>query len=444
MVNAVRKTVTTVVTDGAADGANTEEFYLGDPWEVIQRIHSAEKTIPWRNHMARVYRADDKWEKAGAPENNKFLEPFTEDTVRERFGGGRYVVWVYGPPGGTKVVLKPVKVEIEGPAKYSTPGSSATPGVTSPSDPLTTMIMELLTEIRAMRGGTAPADAMKTALEIQKAGFSSAIESMKSVTPVPAAGPASPMNDMWNRVMEMMLMKMLQPDPFQSKVQEMMMTRMMNPADPIETFKTMAAAVQTMVPGAPAGKADLMGAFVNSLPTILDKGVGAVREYRMATESQERMFTLQRTPVAPVQTVIEVPAAPIAQTASVPAAAPTPAPVTIPAQPKTTEVVEVSGPSKEWILLNIVQKVQTIDATGEELFLWLDAVAPEFVDELAALDKDTLLLFFRSPMMQQAKLGNTILSTIGNDPKLPRLIDEFLTAVKDANSETVKPKTIDL
>jgi hypothetical protein len=65
------------------------------------------------------------------------------------------------------------------------------------------------------------------------------------------------------------------------------------------------------------------------------------------------------------------------------------------------------------------------------MYDYLRNVWPEILDELAQFNKGQLLMFFRSPEMQQQKLGNTILAEVGNDPRLPKLIEQFLVYAKD-------------
>src|SRR5579863_77048 len=77
--------------DRGPSDAKPSPFYDRD-WEIVVQALTKED---WLGHKMRVYRAGEKWERGSAPIDNIFKAPFTEDDLRARFGGGKYVLWLY-------------------------------------------------------------------------------------------------------------------------------------------------------------------------------------------------------------------------------------------------------------------------------------------------------------------------------------------------------------
>jgi hypothetical protein len=417
-------TKTTVVTTQAvgADDAEALPFYRRDFWEIINTLTPED----WHEHLVRVYRADDKWENDTAPEGNKFTDHFDEDSVRAKWGGGRYNLWLYGPPSGTKMVRRPFRLTLAGAPKYSH-GANGT-GNGEDSSALKMVLAELLQELRAARGGTVGQDALRGALDLQAAALKSGVETVRSLNPS-AAAPAekSSLERAMDKLMEITITRMMsgEQDPFQKKIQEVMLDRMLNPANPIEQVRTILTAVKDIT-GA-GGKTDfstIANTFVAQLPTLIDKAATGVREYRLANESAERVFKLQKEHNLGGPGVIDVPAS--SEAAPSPAAASS-APQTATPAPAAATVVEVGGPTIEWVQLRIVQIIQkNPEATGEDLYDFLEAVAQELNDQLGAQTAEGLVEIFKS---------QPILAKIADHPRLAKIIDQYLAYVKERAKE---------
>ena len=101
----VKKTTFTEVLpaeDRSPSDAQPAPFYARD-WEIVMAELTPEQ---WQGHIARVYRADEKWDRSSSPIDNTFSAPFGEEDLRQRFGGGRYVIWLLGPPKKHNLVGK--------------------------------------------------------------------------------------------------------------------------------------------------------------------------------------------------------------------------------------------------------------------------------------------------------------------------------------------------
>lgn len=412
------KTVTTTITEGSANDAEILPFYKRDFWEIVNTLTADE----WNDHMVRVYRADEKWENDGSPKENKFTDRFDEDSIRAKWGGGRYNLWLYGPPSGTKVVRRPFRLFLEGAPKYS--GETNGHGANGDSSTLQLLVSQLVEELRASRGGSSTQKALEGALELQVTGFRSAMQNIRDVN-APAATPPekSSLEKAMDKMLEAMIMKMMNPapDPFQAKLQEAMLNKLLDPADPIEKFRSIAAAMKDLGGGLlSGGKTDFMSVangFVAQLPSIIDKAANGVREYRLANESAERVFALQKDHNLNAPGVIDVGANAPAETAAAP-----PVEAAAPAAP-AGGVTEVNGPSIEWVQLMIVDKIENApELDGVDLYNFLEAVAHSLNEQLGAQTPETLMNIFKS---------QAILSRVVAHPRLPKIIAEYLAHVKD-------------
>jgi hypothetical protein len=111
-----------------------------------------------------------------------------------------------------------------------------------------------------------------------------------------------------------------------------------------------------------------------------------------------------------------------------PAATPMPA-SSIPAQAISPEVAQQVIMQAD--LQRLVDAMKQPDCTGEDVYTFLSCVWPGMLEEMSKFSKENLLLFFRSREMQNAKLGNAILFEVADDPRLPRMIEEFLKFAKE-------------
>lgn len=410
------KTTTVTTSENTANDAEPLPFYRRDFWEIINTLTPDD----WTDHLVRVYRADERWENDVAPEGNKLNERFDEDFIRAKWGGGRYNLWLYGPPSGTKVVRRPFRLMLAGAPKFSHSGSGNGNGE---DGTLKMVLSELLQEIRASRGGNVAQSALQGALDLQAAALKSGVETVRSLNPAAAAPPAekSTLEKALEKYLEVQLTKMLSGDgdSFQKKFQEVMFDRMLNPANPIQQVREIMTAVKD-ISGGP-GKTDfaaIANTFVGQLPTIIDKATNSVREYRLANESAERVFRLQKDHGLNNGDVIDMP--PGNGAAAAPAAASVQPP---PSNTPTPEVVEVKGPSIEYVQARIVQIIEEkTDCTGEDLYDFLFWTANELNAQLGAQSPEGLLAIFKS---------QPILSKVADNPRLPKIIDEYLAYVKE-------------
>jgi hypothetical protein len=176
------------------------------------------------------------------------------------------------------------------------------------------------------------------------------------------------------------------------------------------------------------GKTDfgaIANTFVAQLPTIIDKASNGVREYRLANEAAERVFTLQKDHGLDKGDVIDMPPANGSAPAS-PAGGPAAAASSVQPPRSNTpspEVVEVKGPSIEYVQARIVQIIEEKkDCTGEDLYDFLFWTANELNAQLGAQSAESLLAIFKS---------QPILSKVADNPRLPKIIEEYLAYVKE-------------
>lgn len=389
----------------ARDGAYPEEFYNRDFWEVIHSLTPEQ----WAFHLVRVYRCDERWEKGGAPEENKFTEDFTEDTIREKWGGGRYKLWLYGPPKSCKLVMPPERLQLDGQphalngstSYYRPPDAPAAPTNSNGRSSTDILLEAMLAEMRESRGGNMIQDAMKTSLEIMGTAYKSAAAVI--VAPRTESGGG---------------------DDIEKQLRQAMLNKFLNPPDPTESLKgiiAMVTAVTTTAKelglGGGGGKPDILGSLIDKLPQVIEKAVGGMHEYRLASEAQRDSLQIQ------AQTrVIDIPAnQPPTQSVPTQAATqPQPATTSPAAQPAKPEVVEIKGPSDEWVLLKLVDIIEKTDDTGEEVCQFLHYNAPSVLKQVSAMSRDNILALFAQ---------HPILARVSTHARLPVLIDEILAAL---------------
>lgn len=420
-----RKTITTTV-EVDTNEARAEEFYRGDFWEIIQRIQNEkEKRTPWLDHIVRVYRVSDDGKTESVPEDNKFVEPFNVDSLRERFGGGRFKIWLYGPPNAAKLVYPPFIVSIEGPSKFAN-GTAGSVRTTSGHPMSTTdlLIQELLTEIRQSRGSGTLAESMKTAMQLNAQALQMGVEGAKAViAPAPAAA--------------------AQPDEMTMLMRDFMkamLIKMMNPPETNHFKDTLSLINEIKTAGlfGTAPKQDWGSMLVANLPMVVDRAVSGLHEYRLSAESTERALRIQAGQVDPRDPKV------ITVEPGVPAAAPAngaPAPATPAAPPAQTFTPEViSNVIFQADLERLVDKIKHPDCTGADIYDYLFQVQPAILEAMGQYSKEQLLMFFGSAEMQQQQFGRAIFVPIAKDPRLPGMIEEFLKICKE-NSAPEAPKT---
>src|ERR1700688_609942 len=149
------------------DDAKPTPFYDRD----LEPVVTALTPDDWSRHIMRVYRSNEKWERGAGPVDNVFNGPFTEDDIRARFGGGRYMLWLYGPPKKQTLVGR-YQVELEGPPVMNSVPRNGN-GQLSSGDSIA---------LEAMRMASNPEFA-RFQMESMKAAVVTAIELVKSQIP---------------------------------------------------------------------------------------------------------------------------------------------------------------------------------------------------------------------------------------------------------------------
>lgn len=184
-------------------------------------------------------------------------------------------------------------------------------------------------------------------------------------------------------------------------------------------------------------KPDLASTFLSNLPALADRMVNALHEFRLQSEATERTEILRRGQMRPGDpNVITVqPPASESAVAPGPGAKADTAPVAA-----ITVVDEATAQAVivQYNLERLVAGIQEPDSTGQDMYDFLINAWPELLPELEQFNKETLLLFFRSPQIQQEKLGNTVLMAVADNPRLPKIIEEFFVVVKRESTATAK------
>lgn len=195
-----------------------------------------------------------------------------------------------------------------------------------------------------------------------------------------------------------------------------------------------------------ATKPDLTTSLVSNLPVIADRFVAGIHELRLEAESKERVMRLERGQMRPTDpNVITVnPHAPQPAAASqAPAqgaadARDAKAPPAAPVIPDTLSAEVTAQVIMQADLQRLVAAMKAPDCTGRDIYQFLWMIWPAALEEFAKFDAKTMLIFFQSREMQMARLGNAILFEMAEDPRLPRLIEEFLAVAK---AEAAPPPT---
>jgi hypothetical protein len=176
--------------------------------------------------------------------------------------------------------------------------------------------------------------------------------------------------------------------------------------------------------GAP--KPDWGSTLVANLPMLVDRAVSGLHEFTLQTQAQERIVRLQRGEMNPNDPkVVTIDAQPRGEQHN-----PNPAPPAAPTKVESLGPEVTSQIIMQADLQRLVSAMKQPDCTGEDIYTFLSCVWPEMLSEMAKFSKQELLIFFQSREMQMAKLGNAVLYEVGSDPRLPKMIEEFLAIAK--------------
>jgi len=376
----------------------------------------------------RVYRAGEKWERGPAPVDNTFSAPFTEEDVRARFGGGKYVMWLYGPPKKQSLVGR-YTLELEGqPIVNSVPrnGNGATG---SESVALEAMRMYANPEFMRMQMQmmmTAATEAMSL-IKSQIPQAQDPLATLRNAKEILGVG-ASPEHGLLDTIRVLKELGVV-GSPEKKGVEEILSL--------ITTLKT-SGLIASGVP-----KADLASTFASNLPMLVDRMVQGLSEFRKTSEAQERTIRLQRGEMKPGDpNVIDVaPSQPVgagvAGTAT-PNTSPAPAVSATSEAAVTPEVAQAIIAQSH--LHRLVMGIKNPKSTGQDMYDYLRNAWPEILDELVKFSKEQLLAFFKSREAQMQYFGAALLTEVADDPRLPAIIEEFLKIAKE-NAELEKAAT---
>jgi hypothetical protein len=411
MATTTRKVVTTEYVP--PDEARPSARYSGDFWEIINGISTDE----WADHLVRVYYANDRWESAGSPPGNKLTSKFDEEYIRDTWGGGRYLLILYGPPGGSKRVGQTFHVEIVGtpPKQFISGGgkpASEADSAGSQTVALEAMRMYANPEFVRMQMQmmvTAATEAMAL-IKSQMPAAQNPLETLRAAKEILGSG-----NHEGGLLDTLRVLKELGlvGSPEKKGIDEILGL--------ITTLKT------SGLINSGAQKADIAATFANNIPLLADRFVAGLEQLRLKSESDERTIRLQRGEIRQNDlNVITMDQQ--RQPPSTPAAgAPTPA-APAPAATVTPEVAQAIIAQAH--LHRLVAGIKQPNSTGQDMYDYLVNAWPEILDELAKMSKETLLGFFKSREMQRTYFQCEILAEVGDDPRLPKMIEDFLRIAK--------------
>jgi hypothetical protein len=411
-------TSTVVKEDIPADSAQRSEKYAGSLWEVVHSLPPKEWMANGGDHMARIYRCDENGKSLPTPPENKFVDHFDEKKIFDWGGGGSYMVWLFALNGG-KLVVPTTRVDIEGQPKNNIAGSYyrgqqfSDSQHSSGGDPRVDILIEEIRELRRSSGAAMLHDTMKQSIDIMASTFKAAATVVRENSPTPAATTTT--------------------DAFKARLEEAMLSRLLAPPpDPmagIQGMVAMGTAIVTAVKdlsgslglAGGAAKPDLMSKLVDVMPQLTEKAFGGLHEWRLGEEAR----ATQARAAAATRVIDAEPPNPGRTAATTPttqASAPTPAQPPAPAPPVSgiTDEVEKSV-ILQWTMKRIAKIIEESDktqASGEDLYNFLESVGHELIDELKGLTRDQIIAnVFRS---------QPLLMKVADHPRLPKMIDEFL------------------
>lgn len=416
----LKKTTFTEVVpteDRSPSDAQPSPFYARE-WETVM---SALTPDQWQGHVVRVYRADEKWDRSSSPVDNTFTAAFTEDDMRARFGGGKYLLWLYGPPKRQNLVGR-YQVNLDGPPLLN--GVPRNGGMPDGSNAVAMQALQMMNnpqimqmQLEMMRSATLSAiDIIKGQMPVAQ----NPLETLRTAKEILGVGNSSEhgLLDTIRVLKELGIVG----SPEKKGIDEILSL--------ITTLKT-SGLITSGVP-----KADLASTFASNLPMLADRLVAGLQEFRMRAEAEERVIRLQRGEMKPGDpNVITQP----------PTAAATPA--TSSADIKSVQGgTQVTREVAESIITQshlhrLVAGIKQPDSNGQDMYDYLVNAWPEILGELSKMSKETLLSFFKSRELQRQYFGTDILAEVGDDPRLPKMIEEFLAIAKqDAQDVSVAEK----
>ena len=409
----IKKTTFTEVIPGedrSPADAHPRPFYARD-WETVVNELTPQE---WEGHLMRVYRADEKWDRASSPIDNTFSGPFTEEDMRQRFGGGKYLLWLLGPPKRHNLVGR-YQVTLDGP-----PLLNGIPRNPSQNDGANSVALE------AMRMYSNPefvrmqmqmiVTAATEAMALMRANMPAAqnpLETLRAAKEILGGGQPNPENSLITSIHLLKELGLL-GSPEKKGISEVLET--------LNAFKTAG-----LIPSAVA-KTDLSTMLASNLPMIVDRFVNGLHEFRLQAEAQERTVRLSRGEMRSSDpNVITLDGGTQPQP---------PAPQAQPVSPAPTAARAVTPEEAQFIIAQahlhrLVAGIKQPDSTGQDMYDYLVNAWPEVLTELEKMSKETLLAFFKSRETQIQYFGTDVLAEVGDDPRLPKMIEDFLKIAKE-------------
>jgi hypothetical protein len=406
----VKKEVTyTTILPGAQDPDQKQRRKRPPIWEFLSQI-PAEDWAKGR-YVGYLYRYDPQTEKRKAVE--KLIEPIDVFMIKRRFGGGKFYIMIHEDAQ----LIYNEDFEIEGdPIVGGAAQPSSQQNGNSSGNPM----------IEAMRMAMNP-ELMRSMIEMFKMASQESMLMLRAQMPVAQ----DPLQTLRN-AKEILGIGTAAPNPMDEMMKQFMqamITKMLNPPETNSFKETMGLVNEIKSSGlfGPPARTDVGTMLVANLPMIADRFVNGLHEYRLQAEATERTIRLQQGQMHPndPKTINIDPGAPANQPAAQPSAAP-PAATAQTVSPEVAQQIIVASH-----LQRLVAGIKQPDSTGENMYDYLLNAWPEVLAEMEKYSKDQLLALFRSSQMQQQFFGNTILSEVGNDPRLPKMIEDFLKIAKE-------------
>jgi hypothetical protein len=417
----VKKTTYTEVIppeDRSPSDAQPSAFYADDWENVVQKLTPDQ----WQGHIMRVYRADEKWDRSSSPIDNTFTSSFTEEDLRKRFGGGRFLLWLYGPPKRQTLLAK-YRATLDGDPIVNTIPRNPQAGVGSETVALEAMRMYANPEFVRMQMQmmvTAATEAMAL-IKSQMPQAQDPLQTLRNAKEILGIGGPNPMDEINKMLMQAMVQKLLNPPETNS------LDATLSLVDKIKN--------SGLFGGTP--KADLAATFANNLPMLVDRMVSGLHEFRLRAESEERAIRLQRGEIRPNDPnviTLDSKRAVMDSRADTTAAASGSAAATSTASPSNQTVSAETAQAiiAQSHLHRLVMGIKNPTSTGQDMYDYLRNAWPEILDELVKFNKDQLLAFFKSRDSQMQYFQCDILTQVADDPRLPQLLEDFLRIAKDA------------
>jgi hypothetical protein len=344
----------------------------------------------------------------------KFYEPMTPDKIQGKFGGGSYVIYFKVPPGNQLRYFE--EIEIVGSPKNDYDAHAA-PTAMDATSQLIAMFREemraMREEMKLARGGDMGVEAIKQAMSLNGQVFTSAVPAVTNAISTAAGAHNNGGNGM---------------DEITKEFMRAAITRMVNPADPIESFSKMAAAMGSLgfkMNGNSSGNLaiELTRGLFNALPQLAAHVGGIMDQYRRAEEAKMQtaaiirgqapaMHVAPNAPPAPQTNVIEMPPAPAAEN---------PATQSAPGAPMSPEQQQAAEQLFQYVEAKVVELLLNLDLTPQEAandaLTFIDVTDRNLVDELLRHGEPGLRWAFSTrPMLMKVPPG----------PRLEAFIAEFV------------------